>query len=291
MNTKRTPGSASAADGVDAADRGAGERAAHEARVQHPRQRDVVDEGAVAGEQPRVLDPRRRACPTYRAAPASAPREASCRSRELRGPAAVDGDDRAADERRPVRREERRDLGHLLGLDRRVRSAAFSRMPGVHSGCAPMISVWMKPGQIAVDADAVRRRTRPPPALVTAITPAFAAEYTLVNGDALRPPIDDQLTIAPPSPCSSMARMPCFMPSSTPRRSTSIVRVVVLHGDVGEHHAASAMPATLHTTSTRPNSSTAARTIASTSASLRDVAVHRQRRPRRPRPRCPSPRR
>ena len=70
-----------------------------------------------------------------------------------------------------------------------------------------MISVWMKPGQTAFDADALWRRTRPPPVLVTEITPAFAAEYTLVNGDALRPPIDDQLTIAPPLPRSSMARI------------------------------------------------------------------------------------
>ena len=37
--------------------RGPGERAAHEARVQHAREPDVVDEGAVAGEQAGVLDP------------------------------------------------------------------------------------------------------------------------------------------------------------------------------------------------------------------------------------------
>ena len=56
MNTARTPGSASAADGVDAVDRGAGEGAAHEAGVQHAGPGDVVDERAVAGEQPGVLD-------------------------------------------------------------------------------------------------------------------------------------------------------------------------------------------------------------------------------------------
>ena len=38
------------------------------------------------------------------------------------------------------------------------------------------------------------------------------------------PPTDDQLTMAPPSPVSSMARIPCFIPNTTPRRSTSIVR-------------------------------------------------------------------
>ena len=59
--------------------------------------------------------------------------------------------------------------------------------------------------------------------LVTAMTPALAAEYTLVASDALSPPIDDQLMIDPP-PVSSMARIPCFIPSTTPRRSTSSVR-------------------------------------------------------------------
>ena len=85
-----------------------------------------------------------------------------------------------------------------------------------------MISVWMNPGQIAL----ARMPCGPysiAATLVTATTPAFAAEYTAVNGEPLSPPIDDQLTIAPPSPCSSMARMPCFIPYSTPRRSTFIV--------------------------------------------------------------------
>ena len=56
MNTARTPGSARAADGVDAVDLRAGERAAHEAGVQHAGPRDVVDERAVAGEKAVVLD-------------------------------------------------------------------------------------------------------------------------------------------------------------------------------------------------------------------------------------------
>ncbi len=42
---------------IDAPDAGAGERTAHERRVQHPGQRDVVDVGAVAGEEPGVFDP------------------------------------------------------------------------------------------------------------------------------------------------------------------------------------------------------------------------------------------
>jgi hypothetical protein len=61
-----------------------------------------------------------------------------------------------------------------------------------------MISLRMKPGQIAFT-----RMPRGPystaPAFVTAITPAFVAEYVAVpNVEALRPPTDDQLTITPP---------------------------------------------------------------------------------------------
>ena len=41
--------------------------------------------------------------------------------------------------------------------------------------------------------------------------------------DAFMPPIDDQFTIAPP-PVGSIARMPCLVPSSTPLRSTSMIR-------------------------------------------------------------------
>ena len=43
--------------GVDATDRGTRVRAAHEAGVQHPRPGDVVDEGALPGQQAGVLDP------------------------------------------------------------------------------------------------------------------------------------------------------------------------------------------------------------------------------------------
>ncbi len=100
-------------------------------------------------------------------------------------------------------------------------------------------------------------------ALVNAITPAFAALYTLVGmSDALSPPIDDQLTIDPP-PFPRMARMPCFVPSSTPRRSTSMMRsysaiVILCTG------SAPPMPATFSTASTRPKASSAAANIAST---------------------------
>ena len=56
MNTAWTPASSSAADASIAADPGPGERAAHEAGVEHAGPHDVVDEGAAAGEQPGVLD-------------------------------------------------------------------------------------------------------------------------------------------------------------------------------------------------------------------------------------------
>jgi hypothetical protein len=42
--------------GVDARDAGPGQRAAHEAGVEHPRPHDVVDEGAPSGQQAGVLD-------------------------------------------------------------------------------------------------------------------------------------------------------------------------------------------------------------------------------------------
>ena len=57
QNTACTPSSASAGRRVDAEDARPGERAAHEAGVQHPGPHDVVDEGALAGEQALVLDP------------------------------------------------------------------------------------------------------------------------------------------------------------------------------------------------------------------------------------------
>src|SRR5207244_2909333 len=89
-------------------------------------------------------------------------------------------------------------------------SDAFSYISG---NCAPpdapMISVSMNPGQIALariplcpysaDAD-----------LVTEMTPALAALYTDVGirpGDAFNPPTDDQLTIDPPL-APTMAGMP-----------------------------------------------------------------------------------
>ena len=83
--------------------------------------------------------------------------------------------------------------------------------------------------------------------------------------EPLSPPTDDQLTIEPP-PLSSMARMPYFMPSSTPRRSTS--RILSYSAIVtSATEPPLPMPATLSRMSTRPNVSTAACTIAATSSS------------------------
>src|SRR5215472_10540193 len=88
----------------------------------------------------------------------------------------------------------------------------------------PAISVSMKPGQIAM-----ARMSWVPystaAALVNAMTPAFAAEYTL-TGDglkALRPTVADQLTMTPP-PVASIVLMPCLVPCQTPRRSASMTR-------------------------------------------------------------------
>src|SRR5262249_7304747 len=76
----------------------------------------------------------------------------------------------------------------------------------------PDISVAMKPGQMAM-ARMPWVPYSPAAALVNAITPAFAAEYTLTgNGVALRPPVEDQLTITPP-PVGSIVLMPCLVPS------------------------------------------------------------------------------
>ena len=44
--------------GVDTPDPGMGVGAAHEGRVQQPRQRDVVDEAALSGQQRRILEAR-----------------------------------------------------------------------------------------------------------------------------------------------------------------------------------------------------------------------------------------
>ncbi len=94
----------------------------------------------------------------------------------------------------------------------------------------------------------------------------MAAEYGPVNGDPFMPPSDDQLTMEPPRPAATMALMACFVPSSTPRRSTSISRSYCSMV-TSAIMAASAMPATLHTTSSAPNVSDALAIIASTSAS------------------------
>ena len=100
-------------------------------RVQHPGQRDVVDVGAVPGEQPGVLD----AVDARPDVPGGAGRVLR-RSRELRGPAAVDRDDRTAHERRAVRREERGDLRDLVRLpaavQRRLLEDAGMSSRGVH---------------------------------------------------------------------------------------------------------------------------------------------------------------
>ncbi len=59
---------------------------------------------------------------------------------------------------------------------------------------------------------------------VIAMTPALAAEYTPVNGEPLSPPTEEKLMIVPRAPDSSSTRIPCLVPSSTPRRSTSMTR-------------------------------------------------------------------
>src|SRR6478609_8796686 len=80
------------------------------------------------------------------------------------------------------------------------------------------------------------------------------------------PPVDDQLTIDPP-PVGTIARMPCFVPSITPKRLTDMIRSY--SSTVASAGAPPLpMPATLSTASTRPNASSAAANIASTSASL-----------------------
>src|SRR6478735_4283512 len=83
--------------------------------------------------------------------------------------------------------------------------------------CPPDSSVTISPGQIAL----ARMPLAPystAAALVNAMTPAFAALYTLVGmSDAFKPPIDDQLMMEPP-PVARIAWIPCLVPSSTPRR-------------------------------------------------------------------------
>ena len=126
MNTNRTPGAASAADvsiqRIDA--RAYGLRT--KKRVQHPGEHDVVDEDAVTGEQPRVLDA------------VDARADVAGRGHAIEyGATAVDRDDRAGDERRAVRGQERRDFGDLVRLtetlERRVlRGAGVLLEPGAH---------------------------------------------------------------------------------------------------------------------------------------------------------------
>ena len=124
----------------------------------------------------------------------------------------------------------------------------------------------MRPGQIAL----ARMPFGPystAAALVNEMTPAFAAEYTLVGiVDAFIPPIDDQFKITPP-PVGSIALMPCFIPSNTPRRSTSMTwsyTSIVISAS----GCAPPIPATFRTASTRPNASSAAANIAWTSDSF-----------------------
>ena len=61
-------------------------------------------------------------------------------------------------------------------------------------------------------------------ALVNAITPAFAAEYTLVGmSDAFMPPIDDQLRITPP-PVGSIVADAVLRAEQHALRSTAMIR-------------------------------------------------------------------
>ena len=103
-------------------------------------------------------------------------------------------------------------------------------------------------------------------AVVRAITPALAAEYVLVGiGEARRPPIEDQFTIAPP-PVGTIALTPCFVPSITPLRSTAMIRSYS-SSVTSASPCAPAMPATFSTASTRPNASIAVANMAATCAS------------------------
>ena len=73
-------------------------------------------------------------------------------------------------------------------------------------------------------------------AFVTAMTPALAAEYTPVPGDALSPPIDDQLTIDPP-PLSTHRRDRVLHPEEHAAEVDVHRAVVVLHRHVGDEPA------------------------------------------------------
>ena len=91
----------------------------------------------------------------------------------------------------------------------------------------------MKPGQMAM----ARMPLEPystAAALVSAMAPALAAEYTLTGkGVAFIPPVDDQLRMTPP-PVGSIALMPCLVPSMTLLKSASMMPVVLVHGDLGQ---------------------------------------------------------
>src|SRR5947209_16271205 len=81
----------------------------------------------------------------------------------------------------------------------------------------PDISVSTNPGQITF-ARMPTSAYSTAAALVNEITPALDAEYTLIGSDAaFSPPVDDQLTIAPP-PVATIVRMACLVPRNTPRR-------------------------------------------------------------------------
>ena len=80
--------------------------------------------------------------------------------------------------------------------------------------------------------------------------------------------MDDQLTMAPaPVPFASMARTPCFMPKITPRTWMSIMRSY-FSWVTSTRSCGSEIPATFNMASRRPNSSTAAATMAAMSSSL-----------------------
>ncbi len=144
--------------------------APHEARVQHARQGDVVDVGAVAGEQARVLDP----------VDAGAGVPGGAARREARHASLADQPP-STGMIAPLTNDARSDTRNAatsatsIGSPARP-SAAFSSISGNFSRPdAPMISLRMKPGQMAFT-----RMPRSPystaPALVTAMTPAFVAE-------------------------------------------------------------------------------------------------------------------
>lgn len=91
----------------------------------------------------------------------------------------------------------------------------------------------MKPGHMAIARMAwVPYSTAA--ALVSAMTPAFAAEYTLTgNGVAFVPPVDDQLTMTLP-PVQQHRPNAVFGTEHDPTQVNVHQAVVFLHRDVGE---------------------------------------------------------